>query len=347
MIIENSTSQDSNELRRFLLRCPGSLFYSEPRYLSLLKKHLDCDIYWLTARSGGEFIGLLPYAVKRGKTGTIYNSLPYYGSNGGVVTYPLNHQCKKDLIEEFYHSAEQNNAMSATLITNPLFKDADFYKSLIDYKHIDNRIAQITPLPEEDDEVLLMGLFSDPRPRNIRRARKENIIVKKGGAEMLPFLYETHFSNMSDIGGKPKNKSFFDEIENHMKPEDWSVFTAFHDGRPIAALLLFYFNNTVEYFTPVTVHKYRSMQPMALIVFEAMQDAINRGMTHWNWGGTWLSQTGVYDFKKKWGACNYDYHYFVKVYSEQIYDLSIMQLESEFYGFYTIPYIHLRGGEKS
>ena len=69
-----------------------------------------------------------------------------------------------------------------------------------------------------------------------------------------------------------------------MKPNDWSVFTAFHDGCPVAALLLFYFNKTVEYFTPVTVHEYRNFQPMSLIVFEAMRDAINRGMTNWNWG---------------------------------------------------------------
>ena len=342
MIIETNHAQDASEIRDFLLTFSNSLFYSEPRYLSLLQTHLECEISWITAREEGKITGVLPFAVKRAKSGSIYNSLPYYGSNGGVVCKSSEQKCKRALINAFYSSAEESGSLSATLITNPLFEDTEFYKASIDATHIDNRIGQITPLPSSDDEANLMSMFSDPRPRNIRRALKEEITIEKGGVEMLAFLYDTHVANMRGIGGKSKEKSFFDEIYNHMKADDWSVFTAFHNGRPVAALLLFYFNKTVEYFTPVTVHEYRNMQPMALIVFEAMRDAINRGMINWNWGGTWLSQTGVYDFKKKWGARDYPYEYFVKVFNDEVYDYSSTQLASDYYGFYSIPYKYLR-----
>ena len=33
-----------------------------------------------------------------------------------------------------------------------------------------------------------------------------------------------------------------------------------------------------------------------------MASAAKRGMTRWNWGGTWLSQDGVYRFKKGWAG---------------------------------------------
>ena len=81
---------------------------------------------------------------------------------------------------------------------------------------------------------------------------------------------------------------------------------------------------------------------MSLIIFEAMKDAIKRGQKNWNWGGTWLSQKGVYDFKKKWGAADYPYHYFIKVYDNDLKKFSQKILNENFYGFYTIPYEKLR-----
>ena len=340
MIVENYTTNQTDELRQFILRFSEATFYSEPRFLSLLKAHLDCDIHWLTARSKSKLIGVLPYAVKTSSRGKIFNSLPYYGSYGGVIS--ADSECKKLLVKEFYNKASNAGALSATLISNPMSKDLQFYNEVVDTTHTDERIGQITDLPANSDQETLMDLFSDPRPRNIRRAKKENIRVEKGGSEMLGFLYQTHCDNMAAIGGVPKKECFFDQISDHMEENDWSVFTAFYDDKPVAALLVFYFNQTVEYFTPVTAHEFRNMQPMALIVYEAMLNAIELGMKNWNWGGTWLSQKGVYDFKKKWGATDRPYRYFVKVFSDDVYYMERDFLTTEFYGFYSIPFEHLR-----
>lgn len=340
MIVENYTTTKTDELRHFILGFAEANFYSEPRFLSLLKEHLDCDIHWLTARSNSKLVGVLPYAVKESSRGKIFNSLPYYGSYGGAIS--ADRECKNLLVNEFYNTASSAEALSATLISNPMSKDLQFYQQVVGTTHTDERICQITPLPANCDEKILLDLFSDPRPRNIRRAKKENIRVEKGGSEMLGFLYQTHCDNMAAIGGLAKKEQFFDRINNHMEEKDWSVFTAFYNDEPVAALLVFYFNQTVEYFTPVTVHDFRNMQPMALIVYSAMLDAIAIGMKNWNWGGTWLSQRGVYDFKKKWGAIDHPYKYFIKVFSEDIYYMDKDFLSSEFYGFYTIPFEHLK-----
>src|SRR5690606_25876230 len=91
------------------------------------------------------------------------------------------------------------------------------------------------------------------------------------------------------------------------------------NGEKIAALLLFYYNKTVEYFTPAVVEKYRNLQPTALIIYQAMLDAHKQGYSNWNWGGTWLSQGGVYDFKKKWGTTEYRYFYYTNVIDETLY----------------------------
>ena len=71
------------------------------------------------------------------------------------------------------------------------------------------------------------------------------------------------------------------------------VYIGSRDDQPIAALLVFYFNGTAEYFTPVIKSEHRNTQALALVIYEAMKDAVSqKGCKNWNWGGTWLNQGG-------------------------------------------------------
>ena len=110
----------------------------------------------------------------------------------------------------------------------------------------------------------------------------------------------------------------------------------------MAGLLLLYFNKTVEYITPAIDADYRSLQPLSLILVEAMTDASRRGFIWWNWGGTWNTQMGLYRFKKKWGALERGYDYYT-----QLNDLSILEWSREkileaFPNFYIIPFSALK-----
>ena len=52
------------------------------------------------------------------------------------------------------------------------------------------------------------------------------------------------------------------------------------------------------------------------------RDAVERGYAWWNWGGTWLTQEGVLRFKRKWGARERRYRYFVKLNDRSLFDES-------------------------
>lgn len=342
MNIQDLAKINQQELRDFYLSSKESMLYTDYKYLSLLQEHLSCDIKYLVHYEGSKIIAAMPFAIKESKHGKIYNSLPYYGSNGGVISSSNSNELKLNLVNKFFSIAEKNYALSATFISNPLSRDSDFFLENIDCSFKDQRIGQITTLPSICDEELLLSKFSNPRPRNIRKAIKEKVNIVKQNSEGIDFLYQIHLENMETIGGTPKKKSFFKKIPKFFKDSEWNIYTAYHDSKPISALLVFYFNQTIEYFTPVTLSDYRNYQPMSLIIFEAMKDAIKRGQKNWNWGGTWLSQKGVYDFKKKWGAADYPYHYFIKVYDNDLKKFSQKILNENFYGFYTIPYEKLR-----
>jgi hypothetical protein len=162
--------------------------------------------------------------------------------------------------------------------------------------------------------------------------------VQKGGVEALDFLYRTHVDNLTAIGGIAKDRSFFSAIPKTMHSDDWAVFTAYLNGEPIAALLLFYYNGTVEYFTPVIVESRRSTQALALVIYESMMDAIQMKYINWNWGGTWLTQDGVYDFKKRWGASEYRYYYYTRVMNQKLRLCTQTFLAKHYAGFFLIPF---------
>jgi hypothetical protein len=326
----------------YLLRNKSSLLYVNPCFIGLVAEHLEAEPGWLLARRDNELVGMLPFLSKSGPLGIAYNSLAYYGSNGGVIQHQVDIEAKLALVDAFYNQAAVNKACSATLITNPLEQDADLYNQHIDFDFRDERIGQITHLNGVTSEEELLKLFENPRPRNIRRAIKEGVMVEKNySQDAIDFLFKTHEQNLQAIGGLPKDRSFFDQIERHMHLNDWAIFTAKLNNKPIAALLLFYFNHTVEYFTPATVEAFRSSQPLSLIIFRSMLDAIDRGFKNWNWGGTWLSQGGVYDFKKRWGTQDYPYFYFTKIFNPLLESQNREFLLEYYKGFYLIPFSQL------
>jgi hypothetical protein len=344
--IKKIEGSGGSDIEDFVLRSPGSILYSSPHYLALISNHLNATCGWFVASDGDDIKGALPFAFKDGDLGSVWNSMPFYGSNGGVVQATPDLRIKKELIREFYEFAERANACSATIITNPLLKDHEDYESSIEGFLRDVRIGQITHLPESSGDEL-MKIFQDPRPRNIRRAIKEGIEVANGNEKSsVEFLYEVHVENMKAIGGLAKPWDFFEKLSSGISEDFWSVYLGSLNGEPIAALLLFYFNGTVEYFTPVIKPEHRNTQALALVIYEAMKDAVSKKQcNNWNWGGTWLSQGGVYDFKKRWGTSDYPYYYYTKLFHEGVRSSSKEALLANYPGFYVLPFSELKETE--
>lgn len=326
-------------LLAFLNGCPNSLIYASPRFMSLVSRHLVAQGGWLEAVRDGAIVGVLPFMWRDGYLGPVYNSLAYYGSNGAVIQQSKDDEAKAVLLDAFFEMAAKAGSASATVITNPLEEDADFYRLHAHHDFLDERIGQITHfIPGIDPEGLLKS-FDDPRPRNIRRAMRDGIVVeRRQDSQAMSFLYDTHVKNMQAIGGIAKRSSFFSLVRDTMSPDDWSIYLAKKGDEAVAALLLFNFNRTVEYFTPVVLEEFRNTQALSLIIYQAMQDSIRRGYINWNWGGTWLSQGGVYDFKKRWGTTEYPYYYFTRVFRADVRMQSKDALLKHYEGFYVLPF---------
>jgi len=337
--VESLTPELEPAWREFVRRRRQTLFYASLQYRDLLARVLDGQPHYLLALDGDRVCGVLPsFAMRHPSLGTVLNSLPYYGSNGGFITD--GHPEAAKAVAGAWLALERELACAAsTVISAPFDADLSVFERDLAPTFRDDRIGQATRLPAGGSEEALFALYDETARRNVRKARRSGVAWRvDNGAEAMAFLYRTHEENIRAIGGLPKSRSFFDAVPAVVPQEDWRVYVAEKSGEPVAALLVFRFNATVEYYTPAIVETSRPLQPLALLVHEAMREAAAEGYKWWNWGGTWKSQVGVYRFKRKWGAVDMPYHYYTRLADRRLLHCSRGELLSAFPGFFVVPF---------
>lgn len=341
MRVEPLTAKLEPAWREFLRGRERALFYASLQYRDLVARVVDARPHYLMALDGEEVGGVLPsFAMSHPLLGTVLNSLPYYGSNGGFIT-DGRPAVAKTLAGAWLALERELGCAATTMISSPFDSDLTVYEGLAPTFR-DNRIGQVTPLPASGTEEALFALYDETARRNVRKARKSGVAWRvDNSAEAMSFLYRTHDENIRAIGGLSKPGTFFDAVAVVVPQEDWRLYVAEQAGERIAALLVFRFNATVEYYTPAIVEASRSLQPLALLVHEAMRESAAAGYKWWNWGGTWKSQTGVYRFKRKWGAVDMPYHYYTRLVEPGLLRRSRAELLAAFPGFFVVPFDQL------
>lgn len=319
------------EYERFLLSCEHSLFYHSTKYKDFLEDLLGCESQYLLAYDKDKLVAALPLMIKNGSLGKVVNSLPYYGSNGGIIG--KSNIVSKDLLTEYHSIINQKDILSSTMVENPLDKQI----IIPTHNSTDMRIGQFTEIECNNDfEGETFKRISGNRRNEIRRAQKHGVEVAEENDE-LDFIRIAHQDEMKKNNRKYKANKFFDKVRTHFTKEvDYKIFIARRDQRPIAGLLMFYFNKVAEYFTPVVLEDARIYQPMSLILYNVFLDAMKRGYKLINWGGTWVSQEGVYRFKNQMGAKDYPYIYYTQVNNPDILQkdhADILSMYPDFYVF--------------
>jgi hypothetical protein len=313
------TESDDPAYERLVLDAPQGMFVHSltfGRFLSTLLP--DATGFRLGVFSNGQLKAAIPAFARPGRFGTVVNSLPFFGSHGGVLTAEdCDEDLKRKLLLAFSDHCVNLGAVSTTIIEAPFPETTGCYETL-PRAFDDDRIGQWTRLPDRaaDDvrEAVLANLHHKTR-NMVRKAEREDFdVTLEVGLGAIRQLHHLHEANMQVIGGRAKPWQVYETIHEVFHADrDYRLYVARHPGGDVAAaLLLFFYKDTVEYFTPAISAAHRHAQPLSLLIFRAMVDAVaERGARWWNWGGTWRSQAGVHRFKASWGAEERVYRYHV------------------------------------
>jgi CelD/BcsL family acetyltransferase involved in cellulose biosynthesis len=342
---------DREAFERVVNESPAGLMYASLRYRAFLELVLEnAEAHYYVAYEDGVAAGVLPVFRVRDSSGDVVNSLPFFGSHGGPLLSPVAKDpdaVRAALLNRWTAHATDQGVRAATLITNPLDAAGAASASQLPRDFEDTRIGQFTLLPARESGLgreVLMSLFHQKTRNAVRKAEKSGIhVTHSSSIEALRTLAALHTENMQSIGGTSKPWSVFDALARAFRyDQDYRVYVATVGDSIVAALLVLYHGRAAEYFTPATQADARELQPMSLLIFEAMMEAAERGFRYWNWGGTWQSQTGVYRFKSRWGTTDLNYSYFTTVNDRTLLKESPESLRERYPYFYAVPFSSLQ-----
>jgi hypothetical protein len=346
--VSESRAFEQAEYKAFVERCSSSLIYNSTQYIQAIEQITQPDeIHTLLARQNDRIVGSIVLFVRRFAGKAVLNALPYFGSHGDILIED-EAQTPQDIAA---HLASQINTLCETLgigainiVSHPLRPHIDKAAAATGVTAWDQRTGQISLLsntadPEEALATVLRNCH--PKTRNLVRKGLRSQFDIEISRDPLDWdlLFEHHRIGMERINGRYKQRSEFEIIRKHLQPSDFcKLYVARKDGEFAGALLNLYYKEWVEYFTPVAVEKYRSDQVLSAIIATAMQHACISGKKFWNWGGTWSSQSGVYHFKKGWGAIDHPYNYFGRAIDDELNSTSPALLQENFPYFYVRPF---------
>ena len=316
------------------------------RFLKTLMPAARCE--YLVAVAAGRPVAALPtFALESADHGVVVNSLPFYGSHGGLLaTSEAPPEAGEALMMAFHSRNRQRNVVAATIVENPVAAETGRPGPPADLT--DRRIGQFSQLPAADDrnelEEKLFAQYHQKTRNMVRKGLKSDYAFREDGSpRVFAQLARMHEEGMRAIGGKFKGPAFFEAVQDAFEHgTDYRLFVAeAPSGEPAAMLLMLYYRNYAEYFVPVSDADHRSNQPLSALIHHAMVESVlHNGSECWNWGGTWLSQDGVYRFKSRWGTADREYEYRIWLYPENGYvtRLSREQLAHAYPDFFVVPY---------
>jgi len=321
LVIEQLSQRNSLDYEQLIFESKYSMFTHSLKFRNFIQEICpESRENYLLARVDNQVVAALPMFIQEDHEGAVINSLPFFGSHGGIIwRYSCDEEVESGLATEIRKLQKATQARSVTIIESPLKSELSL-GSRLDQTHYDTRIAQISSLPrvvagDSTEDVVMRHLPAKVRNTIRKAARYSPAILEGGGEEAIRVLYEMHYSEMITRSRRAKDWNTFSSITKSFDyGEDYRIYLARENSAWAAGLLVFYFKDFVEYFTPVVDVRFREHEPLTALIYRAMVDAVGeRRSARWNWGGTWKTQEGVYRFKRRWGAHDFPYRYIVSL----------------------------------
>lgn len=337
---------ESSCIEYHLSECEECTVHYTPQYLSFLQGILpEAKIFYLVAFDLNEPVGLIPIAALHVvNVGWVINSLPFFGSHGGVVVFgeSINSSLvATKLLQELMNYSKSVQACSVTIVEN-LFVPMD--KSVCEkmqLKAVDYRIGQITYLPRVNatsvDDKLFSLIHSKTRNAIRKGLSRKQLIKQCDDDESWAWVQSVHEKSIRSLGGVPKSMNTFNMLRKFLGKRV-RLYVGVADRVRVSGLVVILNSDTVEYFTPVVEEDERSTQALSATIFTVMKELALEGYRLWNWGGTWASQKGVYRFKSRWGAEDQVYSYYNFVSDIHFLEKNKEDIINSFAHFYLFRY---------
>ena len=125
--------------------------------------------------------------------------------------------------------------------------------------------------------------------------------VKEISLNDLNEFYQLYCQNMRRFGSPPYNLRYFQKFYEHIVSRKMGkIFGAYYQGKLVAGLLGFCYNQRVHILISVSDPKLQEHRPNDAVHWKFIQWACQQGYTEFDFGRV-REESGQFEYKQKWG----------------------------------------------
>ncbi len=274
---------------QYVLAHPQSTGYHLIGWRRIIEEVFGHPCMYLMVRDDREELrGVLPMVLLSSRLfGTFFVSLPFvnYGgvlADSGEVATLLIGEARSRAIEASASHIEIRHQEAVP----------------IEWPSTQKKVSMRLNLPIAYDA--LWKAFPSKLRSQVRRAQKEGMAVRVGGAEYLDEFYRVFSRCMRDLGTPVYEKDFFGVILRAFPKESRICVVSLREV-PIAAGFLYGFRHMVEIPWAGTDRRYNHLSPNMLLYNSVLEYACQQGFQVFDFGRSTVN-SGTYRFKQQWGA---------------------------------------------
>jgi hypothetical protein len=250
----------------------------------------------------------------------VYDSVTPYGYGGVLFEGDTCETNLQAFWKEYLATMEQEHIADNFVRYHPVLANAVPMKSVSNVIDLGKTIAMDLASPE----LIWENIHSKNR-NMIRKAEKNGITIEQGqGVDLFDKFIEIYNATMDKDHAEEYyyfKRPFYESIHNDLR-DNYEMFYAMYEGKPIAMSIMIYANGRLNYHLSGSDIEYRNLAPSNLLLYKAALWGCGQGMKTFHLGGgVGSGEDNLYKFKAAFNKVS-DYQFSIgkQIFDQQKYD---------------------------
>lgn len=250
----------------------------------------------------------------------VYDSVTPYGYGGVLFEGDATEEKLQVFWKEYLVKMEEEHIVDNFVRYHPVLKNAVPMKSVSNVVDLGHTIAMDLTSPE----IIWDNIVSKNR-NMIRKAEKNGIEILHGqGMDLMDQFIEIYNATMRKDHAEEYyffKRPFYESIDQDLK-DNYEMFYAKYEGRPIAMSIMIFANGRLNYHLSGSDIEYRNLAPSNLLLYKAAVWGCEQGFkTLHLGGGVGSGEDNLYKFKAAFNKLS-DYQFSIgkQIFDQEKYD---------------------------
>jgi hypothetical protein len=290
---------ESAEYDAFVARRPEANLYHTLVWRDVIREVFGHRDEYLVARKGGKIDGVMPLFLVRFPVlpalGSKLLSLPYDIGSGGPLAGDAD--SARALVVA---AIERAKSQRVTYLEIRLDRPAPWLEEL------GFRVSQpvLTSEMELDGEEAVWGRVREDHRKAMKKAERRGVVVREG-SEAADFerFYEVYCRTFLAFGTPPYPARYFQTLHRRLTEQGSArLLLAEVEARCVGGLIFFHAGTNLVSKFAASLPEGNALRVYPALYGRAIELALELGCRRLSWGTSAPNQTGLIEFKERWGA---------------------------------------------